>query len=42
MAFLLSAGVSGTDSVRFHVAGKVRKTSVPLEALSGRKEVRFR
>lgn len=40
MAFLLSAGVSGTDSVSFHVAGKVRKTSVPLEALSGK--VRFR
>lgn len=30
MAFLLSAGGSGTDSERVHVAGKVRKTSVSL------------
>lgn len=30
MAFLLSAEGSGTDSVRVHVAGKVRKTSVSL------------
>lgn len=42
MAFLLSAGGSGTDSERVHVAGKVRKILSLWEALSGRKEVRFR